>query len=171
VNEALLDVLAAFVPAPLGVDALEGSVRVTLPYVDWCYWAWIENASLSLDAAQSAAEVAFTVPANERAYLVGMVVTRASGDNTFSQIQVAQPTGYGSGTPSVFILQRTAGVTSMFWPDEGGVQAVTWVIPGPLLLEGGATVSVVPDGAGAGVTVVAADIVLKRMKLGRALTP
>jgi len=171
-DQAILDVLRAYVPVEGGVCNLDLALHCTLPMPDWHLYAWAERVQQTVTAASSAAEVFFTVPNNERVTLQSIYVERISGDNTINILRVVAPPNYFGGLDGISdILYLSTAAAEAYWPDVGGKQGVNWILGGPRLLEPGTTVGLVPSGAGASNTVWAFRLDLLRSKIVRSRVP
>jgi len=170
-NASLIALLANFSPGDLGVCVIDEKLQLSLAVPDWATWAWIDQGSTaSISAASSDPVVLFTVPSDERAWLDGVIVERASGDNDWHSLIVTSPADYRSGTGVAVLLELGTYTASIYWPRGG--QVIRIGIPdAPVLLEPGSLVSVLPDGTGVSATVGDYQIMLRRTKFVRALTP
>ena len=153
-------------------SAVLPDMQVTLPVPNWAEASFINNITLTYTAGQTISATLLQVPANERAWLEGVQLERASGDNTVSRIRVVMPVNYGSGARAVELILLATGTTLIFWPDPGGSQTITRGLPnGPLLLEPLSLIEVTSDGAGVSGTTFDAQVYRRRMKLSRAQAP
>ena len=153
-------------------SAVEADMQVTLPVPNWAEAAFVNNITLNYTAGQTISATLLQIPANERAWLEGVQLQRASGDNTVSRIRVVMPPLYGSGARAVELILLGTGTTLIFWPDPGGSQTITRGLPsGPLLLEPLSLIEVTSDGAGVAGTAFDAQVYRRRMKLTRASAP
>ena len=170
-DAALADVLAHYQPGPEGLASVDGCV-ITLPIEMWGQYAWVERVSASLSAGQGTAEVLYTVPADERNWLEYIYASRASGDNTVSAFRVIYPEGYfGGASGNLEAAELVTPTTQLYWPDPGGAQTLLMQMPTPAWLEPLTTVSLIPAGAGVGVSVFTSFIRLRRTKLIRHRDP
>lgn len=153
-------------------SAVLPDMMVTLPVPNWAEAAFVNNITLNYGAGATISATLLQIPANERAWLEGVQLFRASGDNTVSRIRIVQPVLYGSGARAAELIQLAVGTTVIFWPDPGGSQTITQGLPvGPILLEPLALVEVTSDGAGVAATAFDAQVFRRRMKLTRAQAP
>jgi len=171
-DQMLCDMLDHYQPGVNGVAGLAPALATVLPIPDWGVYSYLAYATVALSAAQSGTILAYTVPADRRAWIDSVLFQRQSGDNDWLAISIIPPTGYFEGTPATYyMLQLGAGATNIYWPDPGGKQTVDWIVPGPILCEPGTTVNIDPTGAGAGASVVRVGVRMLMMKAVRARLP
>lgn len=169
-NSSLLALLANFSPGDLGVCIVDEKLQLSLPLADWGMWSWIEQGdTASITAASSVPINLFEVPTDERAWLDGFWVTRLSGDNTWKQLKITAPADYRAGNGVADLVELVSASTQIYWPNGG--QSTTKQLPGPILLEPGSLVRLIPAGAGVAASVGTYAVLLRRTKLVRALAP
>jgi len=171
-SQTMLESFKDYRPSELGPCYIDPRITVSLPYPEWYKYSWLEQGVASLTAAQSAAEVIYTVPLNERCYLHGLYATRATGDNTVAGFALIYPSDYTSGGGNLTLLTVTTFIPVAWWPDPGDIQGLDTNMPGdPLLLEPGTIIELDPGAAGASASTFNFNIMLTRFKLVRSLAP
>lgn len=172
-DATLLGLFANYNPGELGVAELSERFNLTFPYDLWAWYAFYKEALTENWPAGSTTTVTiYTVPTNRRLWFQGFSCERSSGDNLMNQLMISYPTGYYEGTDfQPMLLDLTSPATILCWPDEGGRQASTRWMPGPILLEPGTQVQLKPSGAGAAVTKFEYSILGRMTDLVRDSTP
>jgi len=168
----IFEVLRAYRQA---VDAPASSIgtemQVSLPVPAWAEAGYFNAVTVNLTAGQDTVVSILQIPANERAWLDGVQLSRLTGDNTIEELQIQYPDPYASGNTLRLIMLTTAA-TEIWWPDPGGVQTIDrGLVAGPILLEPLSLVRLLPSGAGVGASTVRAEVVRRRIKLIRAEGP
>jgi len=171
-ERAAADMLRHYDAGDLGVDRIDGCV-IGLTHSEWAWWSWHESLVTAVGAIASGdAVVLFTVPADERAWLDAAFLVRNAGDNTISQLRVLSAAEYtSSATLAFFLVHLTTAATTLFWPDAGGKQTVTRIAPGPLLLEPGSVVELLPAGVGSVGSDWIVSLLMRRTRIHRQRTP
>jgi len=174
---ALNSYLRNFSPGDVGIAGLANDMLLTLPVPEW-QWSsiYLEDNATPYTPASTAQDVNFyEVPTDRRAKLLGMNVQVAAGDNQVDRLYIIYPYayGYGAGGNSMIPIRLAAGQTSVWWPDNSGVQ--TWsdfFMPsvGPLLLEPGTKLSFRTNGAGVAQTIFSYQLTLLLSPLVRERT-
>jgi len=156
----------------VSASAILPDIGVTLPVPAWGEAAFYNVGSANFGIGSSSTLTLMVIPSDERAWLDGIICTRASGDNNMRALEVTQPLGYRSGTGKVDIMFLLVGDANIYWPDPSAEQGVFRAIKvGPLLLEPGATVGLVANGDGVAATVFDTVILRRRMRMIRATPP
>lgn len=171
---AYLQALRQYRPGLLGPCYVGNLLIPTLSVPEWSVWSWLEaDAAPSQGAGSTDVVTIFTVPPDERAWLDGVVILRASGDNTIINLDITYPADYRSAAvPAIDLIYLATVNARIFWPDPAGQQTIDHGNPlGPILLEPGCTVRFDPNGAGVAATIWDYKIRLRRTKLIRALSP
>lgn len=176
-NESLIKLLGNFSPGDLGVCVIDEKLQLTLPVPDWSEYAFNSRSLVSYTAGLTGLTTVWTVPADERNYLVSINAQRSGGDNTISHIAIESPGadgGYWAGDPNNYILQATAAIW-LFWPDNAATQAgISQLSPSQgkgWLMEPGTNIRLYQSGAGVGAGNWLSSIHLIRTKLTQAQTP
>ena len=171
-DDTLRDVLRSYRAGDVGIEEVSARIQVVMDIPAGMEYGWVEDVTAAYTAGQSTAEVVFTVPGNERAYLAAWVSERLTGDNDLRGMRITYPVGYWSGTGAINLVRTTAGVTRMFWPDMGNDQAINLKVDvSPVLLEPGTLVELEPGGAGVAASTFYSRVLLRRWKIARALPP
>lgn len=153
---------------------ISDDLQLALPIPMWAEYGYVVNGTHNLTAGQATAQTAFAVPGDERGWLDGYSAVRTGGgDGLALGIQITYPAGYRDGAGVATLMRLTAGATDVWWPYTGGAhQSVARAIPeGPIFLEPGTLVQIVPNGTGVAATTFDFEIILRRMKLFRANAP
>ena len=170
--QALIHLLANYSPGETGINELDPSLQLTLPYPEWHIWSSSIVYPYTYSAGESGLKDVFTVPDDERAWFDGIHSRIASGDNKLSNISLVMPAGYYEGSANTIILGLTTNDTEIFWPDPAGIQTVERLLGWPpLLLEPGTKVQVNLKGSGVSGGIFSTDVLVRRMKLRRAIAP
>jgi len=155
-----------------GFDQLASTKRVVLPLAMWAEYAWFERITATAGIGSSTTITLFVVPNDERAWLESIVSNRITGDNLLRSINLIQGPGYRSSGNAAEIVALTAAGATVYWPDDAGRQTVNYIFGAtPILLEPGASISLIPDGAGVASTNFLNYIMLRRTKLIRSSEP
>ena len=168
-NASLIALLRNFQPGDLGVCVVDEKIQLSLPIAEWATWGWNQQDTITLGAGASAVVTVFTVPNDERIWLDYARCGRSSGDNDFRAIQITPPAGYSSLAANYSIMSLATLATSIYWPS--GQQTADVDVPGPILLEPGTIIQLLPGGTGVAATNVRIDINMRRTKMVRALAP
>lgn len=173
-DAALLDRLRNYRPGDIGICELADKLQLTLPLPEWAWYCYAAiGQSAEADAGFSGFTDIYTMPTDRRAWVDGVVFSRAGGDdNTMDRVTLKMPPGYVTGASDQVDLKRldTAG-TSIIWPDPSGTQASSRLMPGPVLMEPGATLQVRWSGAGVAATAANYEILMRMTKLVRNVVP
>lgn len=168
-DQALIQALKSYKPGPGGL-ALSTCV-ISLAAPEWAVWSWWDHESISIAAAGDTLQAIFTVPQDERAWLYSAYTIRSSGDGNIVALAINPPANYGGATP-LEILRLGTATTRLWWPDIAARQTLDASMEsGPILMEPGATLEVLPDGSGVAISVYLSAIILRRTKLVRAQAP
>jgi len=170
-DRAFLELLRAYRPSELGPCLISDTLHVSLPYPEWNQWSWLAAPTITVAIGVSTLHPVFTVPMDERAWLMAMRVNRSSGDNLVLGLNITMPEGYYEDSASFEFSQLTVAATTTFWPDSNRQTLTIGYELGPILLEPGSIVNMRPSGAGSAETVFGSTVFLRRMKLTRALVP
>lgn len=145
---------------------------LALPLPNWQEWGWVEQGDTASQGAGSTTPVTvFTVPDNERAMLHSFELVRASGDNTTRSLSYTQGADYGTGSREQLLVYPAVAAVGVWWPIMADLAISRAGAPGPVLLEPGAIVAFLPEGAGVGATIWTYSLSLTRTKIVRVLTP
>lgn len=168
----LMDMARSFSPGPGGVCLISPEMVVSIPLELFMWSAYMENATLTFAASTGDDQVAWTCPGDRRVEIDYLYVVRNSGDNTFDGFVVTMPEGYVGSVDNQTLIRITAS-TTVWWPDSGGIQTITYVQTQarPLLVEPGSTISVSPGTAGVGETVASFMLMGRATKVFRARAP
>lgn len=167
---ALREYLRNYYPGGKGLDAINGCF-IAFPVPAWAEASVYDSASMASMGAGASTNIEFlTVPQNQRWWLDGLRITRASGDNTVNQIQVNYPAGYTNNATGMPLIAWSTASAQFFWPDLGQQANIQYMAGGPLLLEPGSKLQINPAGAGVAATVFAYHLQYRRMLLTRAQT-
>jgi len=167
-DQAMLDIMEKCNPPQGGVVPV-----INLPFEGWGWYSWLQANQVTVTASSSTVVTAWTLPANERYQLLGVQVSRDSGDNGIQALLVHFPTGYFTGvTNRLTLVSLGVADPRAWWPDPSGAQSgnVGYVSP-PLDLEPLSVLSLEPSGEGVGSTVFDVVILVRRSKLIRARVP
>lgn len=174
VPEAAREMFTQYRPSEQGVCALSPEMNITLPYAEWAWYEWVERMSTgALAAGETDPATVWTVPQDERNYLVHMRVALAGGDNDVQNLRLFSPVGYfaSTGDASIVIAQKATPDQTMIWPDPSNIQTLVVWWNGPILLEPGTLVQLTPAGAGVAATTWTVYLALRRSLIVRALVP
>lgn len=150
------------------LERIDPELKITLEIPDW--WCWVSQESgdtASIGAGSTTPVVLYTVNPDERNYLEAVWVNRSSGDNTIDAMDTTQSAPFGSGTTWLTRHLVTNPATDL-WPRWGTGVAGDLALGGfPRLMEPGTQVRLTPSGAGAGASVFAWQVLVKRTVLVR----
>lgn len=167
-DSSLMALLRNYRPGDIGICEVADKIQISLPIPWWYEYGDVAQGNISGFAAGTGdTGTMLTVPADERWMLESVRFGRVGGDNTINRISVAFPVGYGSGDRTVTLQSITGGSPQMYWPNNGGGQAVgdageRW---GPMLLEPGALLTLTPNSVGVAATTFGYIVVTRRTKL------
>lgn len=137
-----------------GASRITGFVHpvVVLPnYLEASYQA---SAGVTVPIGSSTTVVLTTVPQDERWTLFAVSVSRLSGDNTISSLQLTYPVAYRRGTTAsqLYLAHPLigAGITDVQLPNGSGAGYLSAL---RVVMEPGVTVDLTPNGVGAVATV------------------
>jgi len=173
-DAALLELLRNYRPGDIGICEVDPKLQLSLPMPEWA-WYYLHSIATSATVAASTAAtvVLYTVPMDRRAWLDGVFALRSGGsDNEIDRIWIQAPEGYYVGAENQIILKRlgTAGA-DIIWPDPSGLQASTYLQPGPILMEPGTQVQARFTGAGVAISSIYHQITMRQTKLLQAVLP
>jgi len=165
--DTLLQLLKNYAANGVGLDAISACI-IALPVPAWSEASVYESASMASMGGGSGTNVEFlTIPQNERWWLDGLRITRASGDNTVNQITVNYPAGYTNNATGMPLIAWSTATAQFFWPDHGQQANIQYQAAAPLLLEPGARLQINPAAAGASATVFAYHLQYRKMLIYR----
>lgn len=154
-----------------GLGTLTPSVGLTLPIPEWAWFGYTAAGTASYNAGATTSATFITVPTDERWWLDGFWVNRASGDNLFKIGEILQPPGYNDGDVPLRLFTLATNVDAMAWP-IAVPSLVDWAIgPNPILLEPGAKITGEAAGVGSSASTFFLRAQVRRTKLIRAITP
>jgi len=171
-DAALLDRLRNYQPGDIGICELADKLQLTLAVPDWgTYHFHATGISATVTGGESENAELYTVPMDRRAWLHGVTLTRASGDNTFSRIMVRFEDGYYAGGSELQLKRLVTAGTSCIWPDPGEIQPLTHLQQAPMLLEPGTRIMSLWSGAGVSDSTMNYEIDMTMTKLVRQVVP
>lgn len=172
-NEALIALLRNFDPGEYGVGAVDKLCTVTLPIPEWASWAYLHaGVTASVGAGVATDVVLYTVPADERAYLIHCAAVRLTGDNKLDKLEIVYPEGYYSDVDTLFLMWYGPAISATYWPEFSQSSSFFSAGPaGPLLLEPGTVVQFHTSGDGVAASTFDYQVMLRRTKLVRAQAP
>jgi len=171
-DASLINLLNNYRPGDIGICELADQLQLSLPYPEWHLWGSAVSDNPSLTAGQSGTVTMWTVPEDERAWLYGYKVKRETGDNKMVNLALVMAAGYAEGPASVPLIEVATSVIDLWWPDPAGILTATGPLGfPPILIEPGSRLTVSADGTGVSASTFRVNLILTRMKLGRAMAP
>jgi len=176
-NASLLAVFGNYMPGEIGVSELSEKVNINLPIAEWAWFpTYVEVDQPTISAGSASDQTFYTIPSDRRCYLDGMNVLRSGGDNLVDRLYITYPEGYYTNTGGVRVIPLLlgSGATTIWWPDNSGVQtAGDYFMPssGPLFLEPGTTLGFRTTGAGASGSGFKCRLMVRFSPLVRSMVP
>jgi len=175
-DQALLRYMRGYRPSLVGPCFISEEIQIGLPVPEWAWYGWVERLTTqSFAIGASGPEVVYTLPLDERALFLGVMVTRLGGDNGARELDYEMPADYGADDTSTGNRQRLIQLTNtdnhVGWPP--GQQAVNEALnlAEPILWEPGTTLLLSPFGDGSATSTYRVSISMKKTKLIRAMVP